>query len=97
MGGHVFSFGFKRVISKKVNKRKQSLFLTSFHLKKTFLKSKHVENFKNIVLSHQNLQYFLLFTFKEEIRSKVNKRKQSCFLVSFEIFKAKNYLEPQKL
>ena len=84
-------FACKQGICKNVNKRKQSLFLTCFHFKKTFLKSKLVGNFKNYDFSHLNLQYFLLFTCKQEIQSKVNKRKESLFLASLKNFMVKTY------
>ena len=47
-------------------------------------------------LSPGNLQFFLLFSRKQETRQKEKDRKQSLFFVCFEIFKVKTYLGPQK-
>ena len=49
---------------------------------------------KNFDLSHQNLQYFLLFTCKQEIQSKVNKGKH--LMAQIRVFKVFNMFFLQK-
>ena len=74
---YVASFCFKRVISKKPNKRKQSLFLACFHFLKTFLKSKLVGDFKKFDLSHKkpSLFSFVYLKTRNSVKSKQKKTK----------------------
>ena len=93
---YVASFCFKRVISKKPNKRKQSLFLACFHFLKTFLKSKLVGDFKNFDLSHKKPSLFSFVYLKTRNSVKSKQKKTKPFLVCFEIFESQNISRTSK-
>ena len=90
------SFCFKRVISKKPNKRKQSLFLACFHFLKTLLNSKLVGDFKNFDLSHKKPSLFSFVYLKTRNSVKSKQKKTKPFLVCFEIFESQNVSRTSK-
>ena len=93
---YVASFCFKRVISKKPNKRKQSLFLACFYFLKTFLKSKLVGDFKKFDLSHKKPSLFSFVYLKTRNSVKSKQKKTKPFLVCFEIFESQNVSRTSK-
>ena len=94
---YVASFCFKRVISKKPNKRKQSLFLACFHFLKTLLKSKLVGDFKKFDLSHKKPSLFSFVYLKTRNSVKSKQKKTKLVFVCFEIYKVKTYQGPQNI
>ena len=93
---NVALFCFKRIISKKGKKRKQSLFLACFHFLTTLLKSKLVGDFKTFDLSHKNPSLFSFVYLKTRNSVKSKQKKKRCFWFVLKFSKSKHIRDLKK-